>query len=499
MDNLIFNNEPGPVATRIRIATKGMERNPMRIIMHSKTLYATQIAIVIFTAYSPFLSASQPTGGRIPSEFMRSTPDSDETQEANSSPQNKILSSDVNPDIKVSSLPDRGNSNECTIAANEKGGVIIGWQDSRSSRCCYATSGDGGITWGQERCLSPQNNTAHAGDATAGAGIDGALYAVCMDYSIEQVRISHTKDFGKSWSDWKSVQSAPDKPWVAGGKDGLVYISWLGDAAGWKRSSDYGETWEPAKPLGFINHGTTFGVGSNGYIHVLFNQGNGLAYQRSKDWGATAETKRVLVANQGNFCYSPCSPRQHPIAGGGSDPTGKVVVSVWSSTRTGGGSDGNDDIWAIISRDYGDTWTAPIRVNDNTAASRQIQPWATADKYGRVHVVWTDLRHNGSNAIYYANTLTDKFGTNVEITDERGPLQDFYGDYKGITVQGDDILVTWIDARKGDNDIFFSRGKGLAGPVDATNLVQAKGRKAKLPGEGWITVPIYNVKGIRVK
>jgi hypothetical protein len=446
------------------------------------------LILLMLTISAQAGSGSGPaTGGRIPEEYLH--------QSEEITPGTPVGNPSTDPDVKVSAAPDRGNSNECAIAANEKGGVIIGWQDSRSSRCCYATSGDGGATWEKEMCLSPTNTSAHAGDATAGAGTDGVLYATCMDYSIDQVRIAHTKDFGKTWSAWKSVQSAPDKPWVAGGKDGTVFISWLGNGAGWKRSLDYGETWEAPKLIGFQNHGTTFGVGSNGFVHVLFNQGSGLSYQRSKDWGATAEAKRVLVANQGTFCYSPCNPRQHPIAGGGSDPTGKVVVGVWSSTRSGGGSDGNDDIWAVISRDFGDTWTQPIRVNDNTTPARQVQPWATADKYGRVHVVWTDLRHNGSNAVYYSSTLTDKFAPNVEITDQRGPLQSFYGDYKGITVQGDDVLVTWIDARNGDNDIFFSRGKGLAG------LSTGLAGKPRFPGDAspWTTQALFNVKGARVE
>jgi len=164
-------------------------------------------------------------------------------------------------------------------------------------------------------------------------------------------------------------------------EEGTVFISWLGSGAGWKRSTDYGDSWDPVKPLGFINHGTTFGVGGK-YVHVLFNQGDGLSYQRSVDGGTSAEPKKVLVPNEGTFCYSPCNPRQHPITGGGSDLSGKNVVAVWTSTMNGAGSDGDDDVWAVISRDYGATWTQPIRVNDNTTRSRQIQAWAAADSYG---------------------------------------------------------------------------------------------------------------------
>ena len=179
-----------------------------------------------------------------------------------------------------------------------------------------------------------------------------------------------------------------------------------------------------------------FGVGCN-YVHVLFNQDKGLSYQRSVDGGTNAEPKKELVADQGAFCYSPCNPRQHPIVGGGSDLTGKNVVAVWTSTRNAAGSDGDNDVWAVISRDFGATWTQPIRVNDNTTRSRQIQAWAAADSYGRIHVAWTDLRNGADQyAVYDASILSDKFGPNAKITDKRSRAGGFYGDYKRIAIDG---------------------------------------------------------------
>ena len=270
----------------------------------------------------------------------------------------------------------------------------------------------------------------------------------------------------------------------------MVYISWLGSSAGWKRSEDYGVTWDPVKSIGFINHGTTFGVGGK-YVHVLFNQGSGLSYQRSVDYGATAESKRVLVQNQGTFCYSPCNPRMHPIVGGGSDTTGKNVVAVWSS-RMSGASD--DDVWAVISRDYGENWTQPIRVNSSTSA-RQIQAWAAADEYGRIHVVWTDLRHGSSNlAVYYASTLDDEFSEGVEITDERSGAGGFYGDYKGIAIDGDDVLITWVDSRNGGSEVFLARGEDLAADPDPT-AVKLTPQQVK---SRWKTENVYNLRGEKV-
>jgi hypothetical protein len=170
----------------------------------------------------------------------------------------------------------------------------------------------------------------------------------------------------------------------------------------------------------------------------------------------------VLVANQGTFCYSPCNPRMHPIVGGGSDSTGKNVVAVWSS-RMNGAAD--DDVYAVISRDFGATWTQPIRVNTATAG-RQIQAWAGADSHGRIHVAWTDLsRGNSQTAVMYANTLNNTFTKEVEVTDRRAGISGFFGDYKGLWIDNEDVLITWMDSRSGSAQIYFNRGRNLAAGV----------------------------------
>lgn len=429
------------------------------------------------------------TGGIIPKEYLE-PPQAGAAAEPDAASSARANGADANQ--AISTLVHRG-SNENAVASNGKGGIIVGWQDSGTSQCCYAYSADNGATW-NHRCVKPLGpGSGHAGDASAGASPDGALYAVCQDYSVSQVRISHTQDNGKTWSEWKSVQASPDKPWVGAGRGGMVYISWLGNAAGWKRSQDYGGTWEPVKPIGFINHGTTFGVGGK-YVHVLFNQGNGLSYQRSADYGATAEPRKALVPSQGTFCYSPCNPRMHPIVGGGSDTTGKNVVAVWSS-RMNGAAD--DDVYALISRDFGATWTQPIRVN-TTTAGRQIQAWAGADPHGRIHVAWTDLsRGNSQAAVMYASTLGDTFANEVELTDKRSGLSGFFGDYKGLWIDNNDVLVTWMDSRSGSAQIFFNRGKDLAaGPGTAV----APGTKGYRREAVWRqTAPTFDVAGRKLR
>jgi hypothetical protein len=131
------------------------------------------------------------------------------------------------------------------------------------------------------------------------------------------------------------------------------------------------------------------------------------------------------------------------------------------------GGQGDDDVWLMYSKDGGDTWTKPLRVNDNTTTSRQFQSWVAVDSYGRVHVTWTDLRDGGQNETWYARSAdpSQGFEPNLQVTDGSGSSSfDFLGDYKGIAVQGPDVLVIWEDTRRGNGDIYFARAAGAAGP-----------------------------------
>jgi hypothetical protein len=177
----------------------------------------------------------------------------------------------------------------------------------------------------------------------------------------------------------------------------------------------------------------------------------------------TFEPARDL-AKQGQPCRSPCSPRSHPIIGGGADPTGQVVAITWASRLDHPDAEGDDDVWVIVSYDSGDTFSEPIRVNDNTSESRQFQSWVAVDKYGAVHVTWTDLRNNGQNSTYYARmtSMDSGFEANVEVSDDRGAANSFLGDYKGIDIDGRDVVVVWTDTRNDSGDIYFARAKDAA-------------------------------------
>jgi hypothetical protein len=55
------------------------------------------------------------------------------------------------------------------------------------------------------------------------------------------------------------------------------------------------------------------------------------------------------------------------------------------------------------------------------------------------------------------------FEPNLQVTDGRGSAaQSFLGDYKGIVVQGSDVVVVWQDTRNDTGDIYAARAAGAA-------------------------------------
>jgi hypothetical protein len=377
--------------------------------------------------------------------------------------------------IRLNDDTGSGNQAEVGMAVGPDGLVLVGWMDSRAQRvCAFTVSGDGGETWSKNVSIGITKGTVtnpssnFVGDPAVAIDANGTLYAVCMDYGMNQIKMMISTDRGASWSTPSSQQEAPDKPWVAGGvSDGALFMSWLGTSAGIKRSLDQGKTWGPIQSVGNIIHGTAITTSTTGLVHVPYNldsDRNQLRYLRSKDNGETYDKPRDLLANMGTFCFS-CNPRQHPIVGAAADPTGRIVAITWTSTLSGG--EGDDDVWLMYSKDAGDTWTKPLRVNDNTTKSRQFQSWVAVDDYGRVHVAWTDLRDGGQNETFYARSADPSVGfeANVQVTDGRGSANtDFLGDYKGIAVQNGDVLVVWQDTRRDSGDIYFAKAVGAAGP-----------------------------------
>ena len=231
------------------------------------------------------------------------------------------------PNIRLNDDTGNGRQAEVALATGPNGLALAGWMDERSTRvCAFSFTTNGGQTWSKNVSI-PNNTGMFVGDPAVAIDGAGTMYAVCQEYldvgNTGNIRMMTSTDKGATWSAVRTIGSAPDKPWAGGGvADGVVFVSWLGNPGGIKRSLDHGMTWGPTQSTGNIIHGTGITTSNTGLVHVPYNldsNRNQLRYLRSKNNGDTWEATRDLVADMGVFCFS-CNPRQHPIVGSAADP-----------------------------------------------------------------------------------------------------------------------------------------------------------------------------------
>ena len=348
-----------------------------------------------------------------------------------------------------------------------------GWT-SRSTRvCAFSFSTDGGLTWSKNVSI-PNNTGMFVGDPAVAIDGGGTMYAVCQEYLnvgvTGNIRMMTSTDRGVTWSAIQTIQSAPDKPWAGGGTaDGTLFVSWLGNAAGIKRSLDHGVTWGPIQSLGNIIHGT----GITRVDHAA---------------SCTCRTTSIRRATSCATCAARTTARPTtrpaislPTWARSASPAARASTRSSARRRIRPGKYGGDHLdqhdagragrrrrlAAVLERrrrhlDQADPrerqhgGVAPVRVvgRRSTRTGACTSPGPTCATAGRTR--------RGTRA---RPTRPRASRPNIQVTDGHGSATaSFLGDYKGIVVQGPDVLVVWQDTRRDSGDIYFSRAAGAAGP-----------------------------------
>ena len=186
--------------------------------------------------------------------------------------------------------------------------------------------------------------------------------------------------------------------------DGDDYPEYPG--AVFMRSTDGGATWGSITPISArsskdVPRGDmpmNIGVGLDGKVYVAMESTSSSPYiVKSTDGGQTFTAPAAIFPNPGT--YGLTSFERFPVI----QPslTQVNVVYLAFSAMTQGSSD--YDIFVSKSTDYGATWQAPVRVNDDAVnnAARQHRPFMSVSAYDRIDVTWWDYRF--STAAEYAD------------------------------------------------------------------------------------------------
>jgi hypothetical protein len=354
--------------------------------------------------------------------------------------------------------------------------LIGGANDAREGTWAagYYVSTDGGSTWSDG--VMPFRKYTNQGDPVVAFCGDGTALFAYLDYvgayQPHRLVVARSTDKGSSWLGpgvaYQGSYPFADKPWMdCGPEDGSsyanrAYLSWtlFGGSGGIqiKYSDDYGQTWEGQEKIsGGGVQGSVIAAGRDGRVWVFWLGPTGIEYASSTNGGSTWEDWRTAsdVVSIGDTDFRRNSHPAAAIDVSGGENDGNLYV-VWSDAR-----EGDPDVFFTRSTDGGATWEEARRINDDPVGNGldQFFPWIDVDEEGYVHVMWHDRRDDAANERMHVYVTTSRdggatFDRNLRVTDtpSDGTLTGFLGDYAAIAAGGGVIAPLWSDLRAGTGE-----------------------------------------------
>ena len=283
----------------------------------------------------------------------------------------------------------------------------------------------------------------------------GDLYVTYTRFPVAgatTIEFVKSTDGGQTWSAPVVVNSAPfdrfnQASQPASTPDGRIIVTWFGRGTFLSNvgdgtieasySDDGGATWSPTIVVAHVNTQAE----PRGYNRGRFSILNApfIAVDNGQDDGVDTPAE----AGKPGF--------------------GNVYITYFSGTTPGGPYptyDRSGDIYVSRSTDGGETWDAPVKVNDDNGSTSHVFPSVQVNKNGQVLVTWLDRRLDEAN-----NVLTDtwgagssdqgaSFGTNTRLSDisaswyARSDVRPNFGDYNSSELIGFNQLISiWSDGR----------------------------------------------------
>ena len=346
-------------------------------------------------------------------------------------------------------------------------------------------SADGGISWDKSKVSSPYGVF---GDPCIVADYRGDFYFLHLsdpsgkgwsDPSLlDRIVIQRSTDGGSTWTDGSYTGLAhpkdQDKEWMAvDPRNNRLYVSWTQFDAYESRDPDdesnilvstarkKGRKWTAPIQINDIagdcldDDATTEGavpaVGPNGEVYVAWALNEKIYFDKSTDRGKTWG-EDVVVSNQpGGWTLDipgimRCNGMPVTLCDLSGGPHRGTIYVNWADQRNG---ENDTDIFVAKSTDGGDSWSDPIRVNDDIAGKQQFLTWMTVDQTtGYLYCIFYDRRnHNDLNTdvvLAYSRDGGESW-TNVQISESPFlPNQNvFFGDYSNIDAHDGRIAMIW--------------------------------------------------------
>ncbi len=299
---------------------------------------------------------------------------------------------------------------------------------------------------------------------------------------IDRIVCQKSTNQGMDWSNGTFTglngTKVQDKEWaVVDRKSNYIYMTWTqfdvygnltppkpGDSTHimFSMSADGGQNWSQAKRIDESGgdcydddnavEGAVPAVGANGEVYVCWIGPMGLMFDRSADSGKTWLDHDIKISDvPGGWNYKiPGIYRCNglPVINcdtSGGDFNGNIYIN-WSDQRNG---PENTDIWLVKSVDGGNSWTLPVKVNDDNTNRQQFFTWMTIDQTsGYLYFVFYDRRNHSDNYtdVYLALSKDggNTFSNHLISSSSFLPYASvFMGDYTNISAHDGIVRPIW--------------------------------------------------------
>lgn len=306
---------------------------------------------------------------------------------------------------------------------------------------------------------------------------------------IDRIVCQKSVDNGVTWNNGSFTglngTKAQDKQWsIIDKNNNNIYLTWTQfDSYGsadpadvssimFSKSLDGGGTWSNALKINDVDgdcvdqdntvEGAVPAVGPNGEIYVSWVGPNGIVFKRSFDQGATWSPEIPVIDVPGGWdFYIPGLGRANglpitkcDLSGGANN--GTIYIN-WSDQRNG---TDDTDVWLVESNDGGDTWSSPVRVNDDAAGSHQFFTWMDIDQTnGNLWFIFYDRRaYQDENTDVYLAQSDDGGSSFLNVKISESPFIPyngvFFGDYNNIVVHDNLVRPIWTRMNNGNLSVW---------------------------------------------
>jgi hypothetical protein len=332
---------------------------------------------------------------------------------------------------------------------------------------------------------------------------DGKLFLSYIDYNASKdsggVFLVTSPDGGMTWGtpvkmiDLHEDQTKKplDRPWLAldnsnTANKGMLYVTtkpapWVAAPCRpyFKSSTDSGQTWSIFRYVDTTNYlvgnliqapmaanaTTADGAVCAVYPSYVASQSVYLKYYLAKSYnrGAGFQYSSVLTnptpVGDTNF-----KAGYHLAA---NPANANQMAFVFIDNRNG-----DPDIFVVSTNNGGQSWSNPLRVNNDAMGNGKAQdmPWADYNETGDLLVTWRD-RRNGSGTGFYqqpfetyaaiSNNNATSFGNNLNLCTVLTPFDSALAqkgnDFLCCKLVSDTIYAAWADFRTGNMNVFFAK------------------------------------------